>query len=327
MVYSVMTNLEKIKTLKMELDSYRPLSEEVLRNLEQWFEVELTYSSNAIEGNTLTRQETALVLEKGLTVGGKPMKDHLEALNHREALNFMKTLVDKQKIALNDILSLYQLILKGIDDKNSGCIRDVPVRLLGSAVVLPNPLKVPQLLDEFSEWMQRTHENPVYFAALAHYRLVSIHPFVDGNGRTARLLMNLILMQHGYPPAIIRPKYRLAYIKGLEKAQLGGTLDEYLKVIYDAVFSSLQIYIKAVRQEQPESHIEMDALLKIGDLAKTVHETVSTLRYWTKLGLLTVKTTTPSGYQLYDPDAIDRCHRIRELQKQRFTLDEISTMF
>jgi Fic family protein len=323
MVYAM---LEKITDLKNKLDALRPFPKSVLDNLNQWFEVELTYSSNAIEGNTLTRQETALVIEKGLTVGGKPMKDHLEAINHRDALQHMQKMVGHKTLILDDILALHRLILKGIDDTNAGCIRTVPVRISGSMVVLPNPLKVPTLMEEFMKWLQKQEEDSVTLAAKAHYKLVTIHPFVDGNGRTARLLMNLILMQHGYPPAILSSRERLNYIKSLEKAQLGGSLEDYLNIIYQAVLQSLNIYLKALQQEVPESIEDVDALLQVGSLAKATQESVATIRYWTKLGLLKVTTTTPSGYQLYATQMIGQCKRIRDLQEERYTLDEIANM-
>lgn len=315
--------LDKLTAKKKKLDSFRPFSQDILTNLEKWFEVELTYSSNAIEGNTLTRQETALVLEKGVTVGGKPMKDHLEAINHLEALQTMREMATKPSVSLQDILSLHFLILKGIEDEHAGAIRTVPVRISGSTVILPNPLKVPDLLDSFVEWMKTTQDHPIHLAALAHYKLVTIHPFIDGNGRTARLLMNLILIHNGYPPAIITPKDRLKYIKSLEKAQLGGSLDDYLQVIYEATNHSLQIYIKALGHESPEILDAEVALLKIGELSEEAGENVSTLRYWTKLGLIEAETSTPSGYQLYNPKMIERCKRIRHLQEERYTLEEI----
>jgi len=323
----IMIPLNKIISMQKELDQYRPFDRDILDNLERWFEVELTYTSNAIEGNTLTRLETALVLEKGITVGGKPLKDHLEAINHQNAISLMQQMVQTQTVSLGDILSIHHLILKGIDDVNAGQIRRVPVRISGSSVVLPNSLKVPMLLDEFMVWLQESKEHPVTLAALAHHKLVTIHPFVDGNGRTARLLMNLILMQHGYPPAIISPKERLAYIQSLEQSQLGGRLDSYLDIIYKAVIRSLTIYLKALRKERPERLTRTGALLKIGQLAKEANESSSTIRYWTKIGLLEVVTTTPSGYQLYDRRMVDQCCQIRDLQKQRYTLDEIATKF
>lgn len=314
--------LEKITALKEELEKLRPFPMEVLQNLEKWFEIELTYSSNAIEGNTLTRHETALVLEKGLTVGGKSMKDHLEAINHRDAINLLKIMVKQDQVSVDDILSLHKIILKNIDDSGAGVIRNVPVRISGSIVIMPNPLKLPKLLDEFDEWLQKNNEHPVMFAAMAHYKLVSIHPFVDGNGRTARLLMNLILMRHGYPAAIIYPQNRLKYIKSLEKAQLGGSLEDYIQVILQAVNHSLNIYLKAILNP-PEELTNINSLLKIGDLAKQANENIATIRYWVKMGLLKVTTTTHSGYQLFELSNIDKCKKIRQLQQKRYRLEEI----
>ena len=193
------------------------------RNLDGWFRVELTYTSNAIEGNTLGRRETALVVEKGLTVGGKSLLEHMEAVNHARALDWVKKQAKRRPHSLTeeDILQIQYLIMKGIDDLNAGRYRVTPVRISGSAVALPNPRKVPDLMAGFAKWLKlATGLHPVELAAEAHYRLVTIHPFTDGNGRTARLLMNMILLMSGYPAAIIRKRDRLDYIDSLEKAQL-----------------------------------------------------------------------------------------------------------
>lgn len=297
----------------------------LVRNLDDWFRVELTYTSNAIEGNTLTRRETALVVEKGLTVGGKSLTEHLEATNHAHALDWVKEQVKRKPSSLTekDILHIHDIILKGIDDANAGHYRSVPVRISGSAVVLPNPRKVPDLMQDFVEWLKHSGNlHPVELAAEAHYRLVTIHPFVDGNGRTARLLMNMILLMTGYPSAIIRKRDRLAYIGSLEKAQLGGSKDDYLKIIAKAVDRSLDIYLKAANGEDAEQP-ESDMLLKIGELAKQTGESNSTIRHWTKKGLLDVAEVTEAGYQLYAPDMIERIKQIHALKEQRLTLHEI----
>lgn len=319
-------NYEKLTQKKRLLDDHRPLSGALVRNLDDWFRVELTYTSNAIEGNTLTRHETAVVLEKGLTVGGKSLKEHLEATNHAQALDFVQTLIQKKpkQLTASHILSIHNLVLKGIDDVNAGHYRTVPVRISGAAVVLPNPRKIPDLMDEFQEWMVAPSDlHPVAFAGEAHYRLVTIHPFVDGNGRTARLLMNMLLMMAGYPPAIIRKRDRLAYIGALEKAQLGGARTEFDTIIAKAVDRSLDIYLHAVGDEVDPVPIDQDITLKIGELAKAAGVTVPTIRYWTKEGLLDIAEVTDSGYHLYAMNMIDRCARIRTLKGKRLTLEEI----
>ena len=316
---------DKVTKKKQQLDQHRPLPDALMRNLEDWFRVELTYTSNAIEGNTLTRRETAMVVEKGITVGGKTLIEHLEATNHARALDWVRDQVKRKPHDLieKDILQIHDIILKGISDEGAGHYRSVAVRISGSTVILPNPLKVPDLMDDFITWLKQTDKlHPVELAAEAHYRLVTIHPFVDGNGRTARLLMNLILLMTGYPAAIIRKRDRLAYIGALEKAQLGGSKEDYLKIISSAVDRSLNIYLKALKGETEEPETEIK-LLKIGELAKQVGESNSTIRHWTKEGLLDVAEITESNYQLYAVEMVKRIELIKELKSKRFTLNEI----
>ncbi len=246
----------KIKLLeikKQRLDSYKPLQNELTKNLEEWFRVELTYTSNAIEGNTLTRQETAMVVEEGLTVQGKSLTEHQEAINHAQAFDFIQTLVNKkrQELTARDVLDIHSVILNKIDDTNKGRYRNVAVRLRGSETILPNALKVPELMEEFVAWLQGSNfDNPIKIAADAHFKLVSIHPFVDGNGRTARLLMNLLLMQEGFPPAIVRKEDRSSYINSLEKGQTRNELNDYFNLMLEAVDRSLDIYLEAVEPER-----------------------------------------------------------------------------
>ena len=225
------------------------------------------------------------------------------------------------------ILDIHNTILKGIDDGNAGHYRSIPVRISGAEVILPNWRKVPDLMSGFIRELTTANGlHPVELAAEAHYQLVTIHPFVDGNGRTARLLMNLILMQQGYPPALIRKRDRLRYIQSLEKAQLGGSKEDYFKIIHDAVNRSLDIYLKAVTEngdEEEKASSKSTALLKIGQLSKQTGEPTATLRFWTKEGLLEIADTTEAGYQLYAPEMIERVQSIRNLQKKRFTINEI----
>lgn len=297
--------------------------------MEQWFKVELTYTSNAIEGNTLSRLETAVVIEQGLTVGGKSLVEHLEAKNHAQALDLIHEIQQKKicEITENDILSIHALILKGIDDYNAGYYRQVAVRISGSRVIMPNPVKVPNLMADFIAWLNSSKDmHPVALAGEAHYRLVTIHPFSDANDRTARLLMNLILIMAGYPPAIIRLQERLPYVTSLETAQLGGSKEAYEKIIFNAVNRSLDIYLKAANFVNSSDVVLSEKLLRIGKLAKAVSEPVSTIRFWTKEGLLEIADVTKSRYQLYSPEMIEQCIEIQRLKKQKLTLNEIKNM-
>jgi len=318
----------KLTKKKALLDNHRPFNTALIRNLEEWFRIELTYTSNAIEGNTLSRAETALVVEKGLTIGGKTISEHLEATNHSAALDFIKEQIKRKPSSLKeqDILKIHEIILSNIDKENSGIYRRVPVRISGSAVILPNYLKVQDLMDDFFSWIKKERKlHPAELAAEAHYRFVTIHPFVDGNGRTARLLMNMLLMMNGYPPAIIRKSDRLAYISSLEKAQLvngeATSKNDYFKLISAAIDRSLNIYLKAVNNEDPE--LDNEKMLKIGELANLTKQTVSTIRHWTKEGLLDVAEITESGYQIYDKQMVERVDQIIEMKDKRMTLSEI----
>lgn len=274
--------LTKLTTKKLRLDSFRPLPTELVKNLDEWFKVELTFTSNAIEGNTLTRAETALVLEKGITVQGKSLKEHLEATNHVEALEYVKSLVSKgrHELTLNDILEIHRLILDNIESENAGRFRTQHARLTQSDIILPNPIKIPDLMDDFMQWLIRDNpDHVIKIAADAHYNLVSIHPFSDGNGRTSRLLMNLLLMQAGFPPAIIRKEERLEYINSLEKAQSGGGLDDFYNLVYQAVDRSLDIYLEAVEPErisipQPLSEQRLYTTDEVAELLKVDPESV-----------------------------------------------------
>jgi len=321
-------NYKKLTEKKKVLDKHRPFDATLVKNLEEWFKIELTYNSNAIEGNTLSRAETALVVEKGLTIGGKTITEHLEATNHAAALDFVKEQIKRKPSDLRerDILKIHEIILDKIDPENSGVYRRVPVRISGSAVVMPNPRKVQTLMDDFFYWLKnKTKMHAVELAGEAHYRFVTIHPFTDGNGRTARLLMNMILMMKGYPPAIIRKNDRLAYIKSLEKPQLvngeGDSKNDYFKLISTAVDRSLNIYLKAINGEVEE--MKNEKLLKIGELAKATNQTVPTIRHWTKEGLLQVAEVTEAGYQMFSEEMTERVRKIEEMKEKRMTLEEI----
>jgi Fic family protein len=242
-----MVDYAPLTAKKAALDALGPLDPALIRNLDDWFRVELTYTSNALEGNTLTRAQTALVLDKGLTAPGKTLTEHLEARGHARALDWARGHAGPVDEAA--ILRLHAHILAGIDDANAGRYRSVPVRIAGSATILPNPRKVPDLMAAFGAWLAAPDADmhPVALAGEAHYRLVTIHPFTDGNGRTARLLMTLLLARAGYPPALIGPEERLPYIEALEAAQTGGSRTAYDHLIARAAERSLDIMLEAAR--------------------------------------------------------------------------------
>lgn len=333
-----MTKLEELAVKKKKLDSLKQIPKATLTALEDWLKVELTYSSNAIEGNTLSRRETAEVIEKGISavISGKPLKDLLEARNHAEALEFIKDLAKKRKghqfITEDDIKAIHKIILTGIDENWAGTYRQTEVFIKGSNAEFPSHKEVPSLMKNFVTWMQgQQKSHPVRIAADAHFRFVNIHPFVDGNGRTTRLLMNLILILNGYPMAIIRNEERSNYLTTFDDALNDNNMQPFYELIEKAVERSLDAYINAAEGKPVLPSLFGDAgklpkakLLKIGKIAKATGETIPTIRWWTKEGLLKVISHTDSGYLLYEPTEINRAKEIRYLQEhERLTLSEI----
>ncbi|HLC06576.1 MAG TPA: Fic family protein [Candidatus Babeliales bacterium] len=249
---SIQDSLNRIDQKKKKLDAARPLPVALVNNLQEWFAIEFTYTSNALEGNTLSMSETAMVVEKGITIAGKTVREHLEVINHAQAIDFIRELAQKKHndVSLDDILAIHKIILQKIDDMHAGNFRKVMVRVVGSATVFPNPAKVPFLMVDFMSWLHSATEHAVIIAALAHYKLVTIHPFVDGNGRTARLLMNLLLLQQGYPLAIIKREKRAEYIAAIEYARQTDDFTQFYTVIIEAVEYSLDSYLEAIEQSE-----------------------------------------------------------------------------
>jgi len=240
--------LDSIEGKKRELDRYRPLPSSIVEKLREQFIVEWTYNSNAIEGNTLSLQETELVLNRGLTIGNKSLKEHFEAINHKAGIELVEQCVAKKKdLDEKFIKDLHRLILKNIDDAGAGAYRITNVRILGAVHIPPDPAKIPELLQEFLAWYyENKHTMPVpELAAYVHYKFVCIHPFIDGNGRTSRLLMNLVLMQNGYPPAVILNIDRKKYYRVLKQADLDRP-QEFVNFIGRAIERSLIIYLNSI---------------------------------------------------------------------------------
>ncbi len=237
--------LREIDTLKKQLTKLRHLDS---YRIAQALELEYTFESNRIEGNTLTLQETDLVVNDGLTISGKSMRDHLEAINHTDAIEFVKELVSKKTIITErTVLQIHNLILRGIDTENAGRYRTVQVMIKGSKHIPPQPFLVPKQMEEYFAWYQknRRHLHPVILAAEMHEKLVTIHPFIDGNGRTARLLMNLILLQHGFVIANIKGDVnsRMAYYTALEKVQTEQSNDTFIEFVAATEADALKQYI------------------------------------------------------------------------------------
>ena len=233
-----------LDALKAKLDRFRPLPPEIVRNLHEVLVLQWTYHSNAIEGNTLTLKETKVALE-GITIGGKTLREHFEVINHRDAIVLVEEFV-QQQAPLSEwlIKQIHQLVLQRIDDSNAGRYRQVNVLIAGAEHKPVDALQVPQAMQRFIADYQ-THAmllHPVARAAWVHAEFVKIHPFVDGNGRTSRLLMNLELMKAGFPAAVLPVERRLAYYEALDVAHCTGDDAAFVGLVAEVVAESFEPY-------------------------------------------------------------------------------------
>lgn len=240
--------VKTIQQLRDELSAMRPLPPSLLATLREPIDLELTYSSNAIEGNTLTLRETAEVIAHGITIGGKPLGDHLEAIDHHHALAWMYEMAEKDHtLTAFEMRQLHQLLLQRSKPDIAGQYAVAQRGITGSPVVFPPPYEVPHLMDKFAGWLKDSPLNPEN-AFEAHYRLVTIHPFQDGNGRTSRLLMNLQLVRGGYRPVSITPNDRMEYVNSLEDAQLNGNMTRFQSFMHQKLLETMQSYLGVIRE-------------------------------------------------------------------------------
>ena len=238
-------HLARIQEKKSRLDALRPLPAAALQNIKNSLTLEWTYNSNSIEGNTLTLQETKMVIEDGLTIRGKSLREHFEAVNHQEAIELVEQLVaDRNVLNTIDILSVHALVLQKIEKEYAGRYRNSGVRISGANFAPPNALKVDALMEDLIHWVnaETNAMDMVLKACIFHHRFVWIHPFFDGNGRTVRLIFNLLLMKAGFPPAIILKNDRKKYYDALNKANLGD-YSKLLLLVLQALERSLDIYL------------------------------------------------------------------------------------
>lgn len=241
-----MDNIFKIiDEMKNKLDKLRPLSEETIKSIQESILLEWTYNSNAIEGNTLTLLETKVVLE-GITIGGKTLREHLEVINHKDAILYLEEIIrNKEPFSEWQIKNIHNLVLKGINDKYAGSYRDKQVLISGASHIPPAPYLLKEKMEEFVNWYNSDAQllHPVERAALVHIIFVGIHPFINGNGRTSRLLLNLELMKNGFPPIVIKNINRLEYYSALDKAHTTGNNQDFINLVLKETEEMLNRYI------------------------------------------------------------------------------------
>ena len=232
---------------KAKINALRPLSNEALAQVKEYYKIGLTYASNALEGNTLSLVETKVVLEDGITIGGKPLKDHYETVGHAKAFDEIINLSKNTTFTENDIKLLHKLFYEKIDNEKAGEYRTSQVIITGSDVELPKPEELDEKMHEFILQLPKLKAelHPVEYAAMVHIIFVNIHPFTDGNGRVARLLMNLALLQSGYNIVVIPPVVRADYISAIQKTNNGNNAD-FINFISEMVLESQKEYLKII---------------------------------------------------------------------------------
>ncbi len=245
------SKFSEIDSLFAKLNKLRPLSTNTAKSLHEQMVLDWTYNSNAIEGNTLTLKETKVVLE-GITIGGKLMREHFEAINHREAIDYVEAVVrNDEPFNQHFIKSIHQLVLKNIDSDNAGIYRMDNVVISGAEHTPPDHLLVPEQMSVLLSWYQNYSGHPLERAARLHTDFVKIHPFIDGNGRTARLLMNFDLMKSGLLPVVIKAADRLSYYESLDKAHTKNEYDDFIALSIAAEVEALQKTVSVITGIKP----------------------------------------------------------------------------
>jgi Fic family protein len=242
------TTFERLYEKKQVLQTSRPLPNIALHKIQESLSIEWTYNSNSIEGNTMSLRETQMVIQEGITIKGKSLREHFETHNHDKAIDYLYSIVDEDyNLRSIDILSLHGLVLRSIEDDFAGRIRNGGVRITGANFTPPNANKVPDLLDELIDFINTNplQLNDIELATVFHHKLVWIHPFFDGNGRTVRLAMNLLLMHSGFPPAIILKNDRKKYYEALNQAN-AGNYQKLTLLMCQSLERTLNIYINAL---------------------------------------------------------------------------------
>jgi len=255
------TTFDRLYEKKAILQNSRPLPNIALQKIREALSIEWTYNSNSIEGNSLTLRETQMVLQEGITIKGKSLREHFEAKNHETALNFLYKLIDENHLlSSKDILSLHELVLRSIEDDFAGRLRNAGVRIAGANFLPPNAQKVSGLLDELIQFVNTNplELNDIELATVFHHKFVWIHPFFDGNGRTVRLSMNLLLMRSGFPPAIILKNDRKKYYDALNSANKGN-YSKLALLMSQALERTLNIYLQAL----PDSDLGYTEISKL----------------------------------------------------------------
>lgn len=317
---------QHLSAKKSELDKLPVLPADAQEELRKKVELEIAYVGGVFDGSALTRKETAGILYEDKTVEKHSLTEHIQALNAAKVFEMISELALKvnHQIDDSDVKNIHRIVVRNLDDKNGGMYRGFKRNFPVGTHEMPDSARVQRMMNDFGMWLFAARTlHPAALAAEAHLRLMSIQPFGMGNACTARFLMNLILMRHNYPPALFSRREKKEYWDTLENAIFKNDRTGYDKLISRAVNRALETYIQAASHRVFEEMDRDPYFLRIGQLAKETGERVSTLRYWTGLGLLETAGKTSADYTLYSSEILPRIKRLKELKEQRFTLEEI----
>ena len=317
---------DNLNAKKSELDQKPPLPADVFEELRKKIELETAYVGGYFDGSSLTCKETAEILYEDKTVPDHSLTEHIRVLNSAKVFAMTSELARKVNHQIDDadVKNIHRIIVRNLDDANGGMYRGFVIGFQTGTYQMPDSVRVQRLMNDFGMWLFSARTlHPAAIAAEAHLKLMSIQPFGQGNAAVARFLMNLILMRHGYPVALFSRREKAEYWETLENAVFKNDREGYDKLIYRAVNRSLDLYLKTKEKKTVEETDGDPYFLRIGQLAKECGERVSTLRYWTSIGLLKTAGKTSADYALYSSDILPRIKRLKELKDQRFTLEEI----
>lgn len=275
---AIIAKYKKADENNLLLSAYRPLPPETLKSLREYYRVGLTYTSNALEGNSLTESETKVVIEDGLTIEGKPLRDHYEAVGHAKAYDYVYQITEKKGLTEEDILNLHRLFYQQIDVEKAGHYRNVKIYISGSRYAVAAVSKIPGEMQKLVKWYNENEKklHPIELAATLHQRFVFIHPFVDGNGRVARLLMNLALLRNGYTIAIIPAILRHEYIYSLETAHTRPEV--FVDFIADRVIATQLDLLRLMRDDDTVNDTVNDTVKSdVSALSKTEQKVLAAI--------------------------------------------------
>ncbi|MFO0704119.1 MAG: MerR family transcriptional regulator [Patescibacteria group bacterium] len=313
-----------IEEKKLEVDSTKPVTPSIKKSIDDFFKVETAFTSAALDGNTMTRIESLLAIEQGVTTKGKTISEHIEVVNLAYAYDFVRKTAEigPKPPLLPFLIQIYDRVIDKLNEDLKGRFRAIPARLKGLTYVAPESSQVQTLLEALEAKINSMSDaKPPYLAAFVHGEILKISPFPLGNARVARLITQYMLLERGYAPFIIPANKRQDYLEALDGYLVHGRSEAHNKLIVNACEKGIDEYLKFFREEG--NIIKPAKLLKIGELAKATKESIVTIRHYAKEGLLTVSEHTPGGYMLFSEVMVARVKEIRALQKKGLSLGEI----